>query len=66
LLRIREAYYQRRIPGLDKETPVEGFYLLFPETVFKLAIDAQRSSTDLIKKEVLVDDHKIVYLEGGS
>jgi pimeloyl-ACP methyl ester carboxylesterase len=42
------------------------FYFLFPETVFKLAIDAQRRSADLTKKEVQVDDHKIVYLEGGK
>ena len=43
-----------------------AFYFLFPETVFKLAIDAQRRSADLVKKEVLVDDHRIVYLEGGT
>lgn len=43
-----------------------GFYLLFPETVFKLAMDAQRRSADLVKEEVQVDDHKIVYLEGGK
>ena len=42
------------------------FYFLFPESVFKLAIDAQRRSADLTKKEVQVDDHKIVYLEGGK
>jgi pimeloyl-ACP methyl ester carboxylesterase len=42
------------------------FYFLFPESVFKLAIDAQRRSADLVKKEVQVDDHKIVYLEGGK
>jgi abhydrolase domain-containing protein 6 len=43
-----------------------AFYFLFPETVFKLAIDAQRRSADLVKKEALVDDHRIVYLEGGT
>jgi len=43
-----------------------AFYFLFPETVFKLAIDAQRSSADLVRKEVQVDDHRIVYLEGGT
>lgn len=43
-----------------------GFYFLFPEAVFKLAIDAQRRSADLVKKEVQVDDHRIVYLEGGK
>jgi pimeloyl-ACP methyl ester carboxylesterase len=43
-----------------------AFYFLFPETVFKLAIDAQRRSADLVKKEVQIDDHRIVYLEGGK
>lgn len=43
-----------------------SFYLLFPEKVFKLAVDAQRRSADLAKKEVQIDDHKIVYLEGGT
>jgi pimeloyl-ACP methyl ester carboxylesterase len=43
-----------------------AFYFLFPETVFNLAIDAQRRSADLVKKEVQVDDHRIVYLEGGT
>ncbi len=42
------------------------FYFLFPEAVFKLAIDAQRRSADLVRKEVQVDDHRIVYLEGGT
>ena len=41
-------------------------YLLFPEYVFKLAIDAQRRSADLVKKEVQVDNHKLVYLDGGK
>jgi pimeloyl-ACP methyl ester carboxylesterase len=43
-----------------------GFYYLFPETVFKLAMDAQRRSADLVKKEVQVDGQKIIYLEGGK
>ena len=43
-----------------------GFYFLFPETVFKLAMDAQRRSADLVKKEVQVDGRRIVYLEGGK
>ena len=34
--------------------------------MLKLAIDAQRRSADLVKKEVQVDDHRIVYLEGGK
>ena len=43
-----------------------GFYFFFPEAAFKLAMDAQRRSADLVKKEVQVDDHRIVYLEGGN
>jgi abhydrolase domain-containing protein 6 len=43
-----------------------GFYYLFPETVFKLAMDAQRRSADLVKKELQVDGQKIIYLEGGK
>ena len=43
-----------------------AFYFLFPETVFKIAVNAQRRSADLVKKEILVDDHRIVYLEGGK
>jgi abhydrolase domain-containing protein 6 len=42
------------------------FYLLFPESVFKLAMEGQRRSAGLVKKEIQVDDHKIVYLEGGK
>ncbi len=42
------------------------FYFLFPESVFKLAVNGQRRSADLVKKEVQVDDHRIVYLEGGK
>ncbi len=41
-------------------------YFLFPESAFKMAVNAQRSSAGLVKKEVQVDDHKIVYLEGGK
>jgi pimeloyl-ACP methyl ester carboxylesterase len=43
-----------------------AFYFIFPETLFKLAIDVQRHSAGLVKKEVQVDDHRIVYLEGGT
>ena len=43
-----------------------AFYFLFPESVFKLMVNGQRRSADLVKKEVQVDDHKIVYLEGGK
>jgi abhydrolase domain-containing protein 6 len=42
------------------------FYFLFPGSVFKLAIEAQRSAAGLVKKEIRVDDHAIVYLEGGQ
>jgi abhydrolase domain-containing protein 6 len=42
------------------------FFFLFPESVFKLAIDAQRGAAGLVKQSVQVDDHKIVYLEGGK
>ncbi len=43
-----------------------GFYYLFPETVFKLALNTQRRAADLIKKEIQVDGQKVVYLEGGK
>lgn len=43
-----------------------AFYFLFPQAVFKLAIEAQRGAAGLVKKEVQVDDHRIVYLEGGK
>ena len=43
-----------------------AFYFLFPEAAFNLAKDAQRRSADLVKKEVQVDDHRIVFLEGGT
>ena len=45
---------------------IVGIYFLFPETMFKLAVKAERHSAGLIKKEIQVDDHKIVYLEGGK
>lgn len=41
-------------------------YLLFPESVFKLAVDVQRRSAGLVQKEIQVEDHRIVYLEGGT
>lgn len=43
-----------------------GVYLLFPEKLFKFAVNTERQSAGLVKKEILVDDHKIVYLEGGK
>jgi pimeloyl-ACP methyl ester carboxylesterase len=45
---------------------IVGIYFLFPETMFKLAVKAERHSAGLVKKEIQVDDHKIVYLEGGK
>ena len=44
---------------------VIGYYA-FPEKVAGYMIDAARSKAGLIKKEVKIDDHKIVYLEGGK
>lgn len=41
-------------------------YFIFPEAAFKLAKDAQRRSADLVRKEIQVDDHRIVFLEGGK
>ena len=43
-----------------------GVYFLFPEALFNLALKAGRHSAGLVKKEIQVDDHKIVYLEGGK
>lgn len=43
-----------------------GIYFLFPETLFNLAVKAGRYSAGLVKKEIQVDDHRIVYQEGGK
>jgi abhydrolase domain-containing protein 6 len=43
-----------------------GIYFLFPVTLFNLAVKAGRYYAGLTKKEIQVDDHKIVYLEGGK
>lgn len=43
-----------------------GIYILFPETLFRLAEKAERRIAGLVKKEIRVDDHTIVYLEGGK
>jgi pimeloyl-ACP methyl ester carboxylesterase len=43
-----------------------AIYFLFPETLFRLNGKVLRSSAGLVKKEVQVDDHQIVYLEGGK
>ena len=44
---------------------VIGYYA-FPEKVAGYMIGAGRSKAGLIKKEIQIDDHKIVYLEGGK
>jgi len=44
---------------------VIGYYA-FPEKVAGYMIDAARSKAGLIKKEIKIDDHNIVYLEGGK
>lgn len=43
-----------------------GIYFLFPETVYRMAQMGERHMAGLAKKEVQVDDHRIVYLEGGK
>lgn len=43
-----------------------GIYLLFPETLFHLLVNVGRYSAGLTRKEIQVDDHRIVYLEGGK
>ena len=41
-------------------------YYAFPEKVAGYMIDAARSKAGLTKKEIKIDDHNIVYLEGGK
>ena len=41
-------------------------YYLFPEKIAGYLIDSARSKAGLIRKEVKIDDHNIVYLEGGK
>lgn len=45
---------------------VVGLYFLFPERVFKMAEMGERHMARLVKKEMQVDEHRIVYLEGGK
>ena len=40
-------------------------YYLFPEKIAGYLIDSARSKAGLTRKEVKIDDHTIVYLEGG-
>jgi pimeloyl-ACP methyl ester carboxylesterase len=44
---------------------VAGYYT-FPEKVAGLMLKAAASQAGLTKKEIQIDDHKIVYLEGGK
>ena len=44
---------------------VTGYYA-FPEKVAGYIINAARSKAGLTKKEIKIDDHTIVYLEGGK
>ncbi len=41
-------------------------YYLFPEKIAGYLIDSARSKAGLTRKEVKIDDHNIVYLEGGK
>jgi abhydrolase domain-containing protein 6 len=43
-----------------------GGYYAFPEKVAGFLINQARDSAGLSKKEIKIDDHKIVYLEGGK
>jgi abhydrolase domain-containing protein 6 len=45
---------------------IVGIYFLFPRMVFKMAEMGERRAAGLVKKEIQVDDHRIVYLEGGK
>ncbi|HOW56640.1 MAG TPA: alpha/beta hydrolase [Smithellaceae bacterium] len=42
-----------------------GFFFAFPEKIAGYFIDYERGKAGLVKKEIKIDDHKIVYLEGG-
>lgn len=45
---------------------IVGIYFLFPQILFELAMKVDRHSAGLVMKDIQVDDHKIVYLEGGK
>jgi abhydrolase domain-containing protein 6 len=45
---------------------VVASYYAFPEKVAGYIINAARSKAGLTKKEIKIDDHTIVYLEGGK
>ncbi len=44
---------------------IAGYYA-FPEKIAGYMIDMARSKAGLTKKEIKIDDHNIVYLEGGK
>ena len=46
--------------------PMFLIYYFYPEIVFDTAIDFQRYSSQLVNKESKLDDHRLVYLEGGK
>jgi abhydrolase domain-containing protein 6 len=41
-------------------------YFFFPGSIFKLTVFLGRASAGLSEKSIQVDDHRIVYLEGGK
>ena len=41
-------------------------YYAFPEKVAGYMMDAARCKAGVTKKEIKIDDHNIVYLEGGK
>lgn len=43
-----------------------AFYAFFPGAAFELAKDMQRRAAGLATKEIQIEDHRIVYLEGGE
>src|SRR4030042_4702263 len=47
-------------------TVAVAFYYIFPERVAGYMFSLARSKAGLIQKEIKIDDHNIVYLEGGK
>lgn len=45
---------------------ITAVYYAFPEQVATYFISAERGKAGIIRKEIKVDDHNIVYLEGGK
>jgi pimeloyl-ACP methyl ester carboxylesterase len=42
------------------------FSFLFPEKLYEFTVKMKHRSAGLAQKEVIVDDHRVVYLEGGA